>query len=416
VSTENPLVAAKADTPVDPWAGVWIAEDIEQLCRGVKDGSWIDGTLGAVSAGLDALAFVSDPIGALLQYGVAWIIEHVKPLSEALDWLAGDPGQIAAHAQTWRNVAGALHERAADLDRAVRWDVTEWTGSAADAYRSWVGQQKGAVGGMAQAAETLATITEAAGLLVAGVRLLVRDAIAVLVSRLIVYAAEELASFGLATPLVVEQVSTLCASWAARIGKWLKDLVSSLSKLRGVAGKVGELIEKLKELLGRRGHGKGGGKAASTVRQTGGELRRPRGDIDFEFEWADQAYDRIRAGDDEIPAIAETAHEYGFTTEDIAAIKNHVFREEHLLDSYGESTLGRFDANPRMAEAWQRLADGNPHPADIDLLRHERFEAEFMATTGDQSYRQAHAATNAAGYTWDPEAAARDGAGYQRQD
>jgi uncharacterized protein YukE len=251
------LVAAKANASVDPWAGVWIAEDIEQLCRGVKDGSWIDGTLGAVSAGLDALAFVSDPIGSLLQYGVAWIIEHVKPLSEALDWLAGDPGQISAHARTWRNVAVALHDRAADLDRAVRWDVSEWTGSAADAYRRWAAQQKGAVDGLAQAAETLATITEAAGLLVAGVRLLVRDGIATLVSRLIVYATEEVVSFGLATPLVVEQVSTLCASWAARIGKWLKDLVSSLSKLRGVAGKVGEWIEMLKELLGRlRGHGK----------------------------------------------------------------------------------------------------------------------------------------------------------------
>ncbi|MET0423458.1 MAG: hypothetical protein ABW046_06265, partial [Actinoplanes sp.] len=54
----------------------------------------MDGTLGAVSAGLDGLALVSDPVGALLQYGIAWLIEHVQPLSEALDWLAGDPAAI----------------------------------------------------------------------------------------------------------------------------------------------------------------------------------------------------------------------------------------------------------------------------------------------------------------------------------
>jgi uncharacterized protein YukE len=259
MNAANPMIATAVDGPADPWAGVWIAQDIETLCQGVKDGSWIEGTLGAVSAGLDALAFVSDPIGSLLQYGVAWIIEHVKPLSEALDWLAGDPGQISAHAQTWRNVASALHDRAADLDRAVRWDVSEWTGSAADAYRDWVSQQKAAVGGMAQGAETLAVITEAAGMLVAGVRMMVRDAIATLVSRLVVYAAEELASFGFATPLVVEQVSTLCASGAARIGKWLKDLIGSLSNLRDVAGKVGGWIEKLKALLGRLGRSQHGG-------------------------------------------------------------------------------------------------------------------------------------------------------------
>jgi uncharacterized protein YukE len=413
MSPANRLVATATDAPVDPWSGVWIAQDIETLRDAVKNGSWIEGTLGAVSAGLDALAFVSDPIGSLLQYGVAWIIDHVKPLSEALDWLAGDPGEISAHARTWRNVAGALHARAADLEQAVRWDVTEWTGDAADAYRNWVAQQKAAIDGMAQGAQTLATITEAAGMLVAGVRMMVRDAIAVLVSRLITYAAEELASVGLATPLVVEQVSTLCASWAAKISRWLKDLISSLSRLRGVAGNVGELIERLKAVLGRLG---AGGRDADVVLQTGGELRRPRGDIDFEEGWAEHAYDTFRASDDELPGVIATASEYGFTAEDIMKIKDHVFRDEHLLDLYGDSTVARFDANPRMAEAWQRLADGDPHPADIDLLRHEKYESDYMASTGDPSYGRAHTATNDAGNAWDPEAAARDGFGYRRKD
>ena len=247
----NPLVAGRVNTPVDPWAGVWIAEDIESIMAGVKNGSWVETSIGGVSAGLDALALVSDPIGALLQYGVAWIIEHVKPLSQALDWLAGDPDQIAGHAQTWRNIAAALHDQADDLDRAVRWGTSEWSGGAAETYRAWSSQQKNAVDGLASAAETMATITEGAGVLVAGVRMMVRDAIAVLVSRLIDYAAEEVFSLGLATPLVVEQVSTLCAAWAARIGKWLRDLISSLGRLRGLAGKVGEAIEALKKLLSR---------------------------------------------------------------------------------------------------------------------------------------------------------------------
>jgi hypothetical protein len=253
MSGTNPLVAGAMNGPSDPWAGVWIAEDIEQIARGVKDGSWIDATLGAVSAGLDALAFVSDPIGGLLQYGAAWIIEHVKPLTQALDWLAGDPGRIAGYAQTWRNVAADLQNQTDELVRAVRWDVSEWAGAAADAYRARAGRQQGALGGLAKAAETMALITEAAGFLIAGVRLMVRDAIATLVSRLISYAAEEMFSLGLATPLVIEQVTTLCAAWAARIGKWLKDLIASLVRLRGMAGKLGDLIEALKKLLGRRG-------------------------------------------------------------------------------------------------------------------------------------------------------------------
>ncbi|MFG1673095.1 WXG100 family type VII secretion target [Micromonospora sp. NPDC049282] len=247
--TTNPLVAPAVDTPADPWAGVWIAEDIELINRGITDGSWIDGTLGVVGAGLDALALISDPVGVLLQYGVAWIIEHVRPLSEALDWLAGDPAQIAANAQTWRNVAGSLRDSVAELARAVAADVADWGGTAGPAYRAWATRQQNAIDGLARAADTMALITEGAGFLIAAVRLLVRDAIATLVSRLVVYAVEELASLGFATPLVVEQVTTLVASWAAKIARWLRALLDSIRHLMPVIRRLGELITELKRIL-----------------------------------------------------------------------------------------------------------------------------------------------------------------------
>ncbi|MGW5558195.1 WXG100 family type VII secretion target [Micromonospora sp. NPDC003944] len=249
--TSNPLVAAAADTPPSAWAGVWICEDIELIAQGVRTGRWIDGSLGVVSASLDALALVSDPVGALLQYGIAWLIEHVKPLSEALDWLAGDPAQITAHAQTWRNVAGSLRDDAAELARAVRTDVARWGGSAGPAYRTWASEQQQAITGLAQGADTMAAITEGAAGLVAAVRLLVRDAIATCVSRIIVYAGELLITGGLAAPLVVEQVSTLVASWGARIARLLRGLLASLRRLMPEIRRLGDLIEKLKQALGR---------------------------------------------------------------------------------------------------------------------------------------------------------------------
>ncbi|MET8359197.1 DUF6883 domain-containing protein [Micromonospora sp. NPDC005171] len=249
--TSNPLVAAAADSPPSAWAGVWICEDIELIAQGVRTGSWIDGSLGVVSAGLDALAFVSDPVGALLQYGIAWLIEHVKPLSEALDWLAGDPAQITAHAQTWRNVSGSLRDEAAELARAVRTDVAAWGGGAGPAYRAWATEQQQAITGLAQGADTMAAITEGAAGLVAAVRLLVRDAVATCVSRIIVYAGELLITGGLAAPLVVEQVTTLVASWGARIARLLRGLLASLRRLIPEMRRLGDLIEKLKQALGR---------------------------------------------------------------------------------------------------------------------------------------------------------------------
>lgn len=276
----NPLVATPENVSPSPWSGIWIAEDIELLIQGIENGSWVDGILGGVSAGLDALALVSDPAGVLLQYGIAWLIEHVKPLSEALDWLAGDPAQIAAYAQTWRNVAGSLRESTADLAQQVRMDVSDWTGSAGDAYRAWAKEQQDAISGLAKAADTMAVATESAGQLIAGVRTMVRDAIAALVSRLVVYAAELLATGGLAAPVVVEQAVTLIASWGAKIARWLRALLSSLRRFASFVGRLDELVAALKKILERlrRGLGKGGGKGTTNPSKKPDPNAKPRGE------------------------------------------------------------------------------------------------------------------------------------------
>ncbi|MCP2323600.1 uncharacterized protein YukE [Hamadaea flava] len=254
--TINPLIAARVEGPRGAWSGVWLAEDIQLIKQGVDDKSWIDGTLGVVGAGLDALALVSDPAGVLLQYGIAWLIEHVAPLTEALDWLAGDPAQIAAHAQTWRNVAKNVRGTAAALRDATARDVSSWRGPAADAYRGWASEQHGALTALSDASDTMASITEGAGMLVAAVRLLVRDAIAACVSRIVVYAAEELFSLGTATGLVVEQVTTLVASWAGKIARWVRALLASLRRLEPVIRRLGSIIEELRRILQRlRGRG-----------------------------------------------------------------------------------------------------------------------------------------------------------------
>jgi hypothetical protein len=78
--TINPIVAPVGSTPGDPWAGVWLAEDVEAIHQGVASGSWIDSTLGGVGAGLDTLAAVSDPLGTLMQYGLSWLMEHIRAI------------------------------------------------------------------------------------------------------------------------------------------------------------------------------------------------------------------------------------------------------------------------------------------------------------------------------------------------
>jgi hypothetical protein len=365
--TDNPLVAARADDPKSPWAGVWIAEDIELIAQGVRNGSWIDGTLGVVGAGLDGLALMSDPAGALLQYGIAWLIEHVKPLSEALDWLAGDPAQIAAHAATWRNVAASLTDDADGLSSAVRGDLGEWSGAAATAYQRWAGRREQTLRILALAAETTAAITEAAGTLIGTVRLMVRDAVATVVSRLIVYAGELIATAGLATPVVVEQVATLCAAWGARIARWLRSLIASLRKLGEAMTRLETGVRRLRSEHGTGGHEPTLHRAGDGIVRNGRKILMTRENVE-----AVAAKFGIDIADVEI-IIAKSRSGggpgrelYGITTPDgrITLTRDAFIDEEQLARTLAHERFhleeirsgGQVPYNPRKLRAWEERA------------------------------------------------------------
>jgi uncharacterized protein YukE len=377
--TVNPLVAPRVDGQQSPWAGVWIAEDIELIAQGVESGSWVDGTLGVVGAGLDGLALVSDPIGTLLQYGISWLIEHVKPLSEALDWLAGDPAQIAAHAQTWRNVAASLREESTELHQAVGLDLTSWSGAAADAYRSWAAQRGQSLQALAKASETLALMTEGAGMLIGTVRIMVRDAIATVVSRLIVYAAELIATLGAATPAVAAQVTTLCASWAAKISHWLKDLITSIRNLLREGDKLARLIEGLKNGLRRLGgeksslHREGDGvvRNGAKILMTRANVSAVAAKYGVDLEGVDLVIDKVRGGEGPGREL------YGITRSD--------GRVTLTRDAFGnEEQLARTLAHERfhVAEIWS----GMRVPRSLAKLR----QWEARANDYEKSWWEEH--------------------------
>jgi hypothetical protein len=250
----NPLIAPRADST--RWfSGVFLAEDIDSLMVSFSGGGWIDPAIGGIAAGLDALAFITDPLGQLVSWGVGWLIEHVKPLSDALDALAGDPDQITAYARTWANVAGAIDAARTTLHDGVAGQLTEWAGEASAAYRARSKEHEATLAALVKANHALGEITAGAGLLVATVRMLVRDVIAdfvsVLAVRLWEWLAEEGVTLGLGTPWVIAQVTTLAGKWAGRIAHLIDGLIRSLRRLAPLLRRLGTIIEDLKAALRR---------------------------------------------------------------------------------------------------------------------------------------------------------------------
>lgn len=106
-----------------------------------------------------------------------------------------------------------------------------------------------ALNAASSAADAIGMIVEGAGLVVAMVRMLVRDLIAEFVSVLAVrlgeWLAEEAASFGIATPWVIAQVGTLVAKWAAKIARLLHGLAETFRRLAPLVRRLRELLEEL---------------------------------------------------------------------------------------------------------------------------------------------------------------------------
>ena len=91
------------------------------------------------------------------------------------------------------------------------------------------------------------------------VRETVRDLIADLVGRLVVWAAEAQTIIG--APAAAAQAATAAAKWAARIAQIIKQLVRTLQNLMPLLRRLGDLFEQIrKKMDDLRGKGGGGDK------------------------------------------------------------------------------------------------------------------------------------------------------------
>lgn len=107
------------------------------------------------------------------------------------------------------------------------------------------------------------------------------------------------------------------------------------------------------------------------------------------WDKAEAYYDKVRDCPGDIEAIS--AHT-PFHRHQIETVKNHLFYNTHILDDGPR----RFDADPLIANAWSRMQAGNHGPKDLQLVRHELFEARFEAIF-HTDYRTAHQAADRSG-------------------
>ncbi|QIZ36313.1 hypothetical protein FDZ84_18565 [Saccharopolyspora sp. ASAGF58] len=249
VVTEDTLQKDPNETP-DGIKGIGILESAHDI-KSLEDGSsWVEAGLAYGGMAMEVVSMAVDPIGTLLSYGLSWLIEHVQPLKEALDWFAGDPDGVKAYGQTWGKVSEAVKAAVEQYNNAVKADTAEWTGAAGDAYRKHATEKAEAVAGAGELAGTLSSVVTIMGEVVSFVREFVRDLVAECIAAIITYALEAVCTLGLGTPVIVAQVTAKIAKVTSKIGDVVKKLIKTISN---VAPKISKMVEVLGKVIKKLG-------------------------------------------------------------------------------------------------------------------------------------------------------------------
>ena len=226
----NPLVAQRKDTTT-PLAGTFLLEDGEALVQAINDKDWVAGGLAVLGGAFDAAAAASDPIGTLIAMGLGWVLDHVQPFNTWLEQLTGDADQVKAHAATWKNVHKHLQATAEAMASYVTTDLADMNGRTITAYQGAAGDMAQAINAAGTWAGAIGTALEVTAFIVQFVHDFVRDAISEVVGSILSYAAELIATVGLAWPIVAEQIATRIASLIGQVGRNIKNLVTSARNL-----------------------------------------------------------------------------------------------------------------------------------------------------------------------------------------
>ena len=234
------LVAERQDAR-SGFEGLGIIEDGHALVEAIQGGSWMGTALGVAFTGLDVASAVSDPIGTLISMGLGWALEWVWPFNELFNALAGDAAQVEANAQTWENVAMALGAAGAQLEEDTTTCLSDMAGDGVEAIRTSADGVAEHVRAASQWAQAMADGLRMASGIVQVVHDVVRQAISDLIGTICSVAIEEACTLGLATALVIEQITTRVAALSTHVFEAIGHLKTAFSSFHGLLSELGRL-------------------------------------------------------------------------------------------------------------------------------------------------------------------------------
>jgi len=195
--------------------------------------------INIVSAALDTVAFVMDPLAKLIAAGLGWLIEHVSFLKWPLDQVAGNPAEVTNLANELHKIGESLRHTGTELDDTLKSTITQWQGKGHDSFVKSIDDRKGWIAANAKASDVAGYMVETTGALIAAVRTLIRDIITTIlgdiIATMLIALALAAVTFGASIAVgvgkVVVQVSVQVAAMVAKLAKVVAYAGRTLARL-----------------------------------------------------------------------------------------------------------------------------------------------------------------------------------------
>lgn len=248
-TTASPSGPASWSTPASPAksTGGNIMNDVTSLEKDIASGNWVQAGLAGLNVVNDATKVLSDPMGAILQYGLGFLMQAVKPLQQAVGWLVGNPSQVSAYGGAWQGVSQSVGQAGGMFASSVTTNTASWTGQAAATYTSYAANQSSALTALTSATRTIGSMTQSVGTVVGNAQNLIKQLVSRAMSQIVQTALG--ASFTITIPVIVAKVVNEVVGWMKKIADVINQLTGTLRQLQPLVGSLTQLIGAVQQVV-----------------------------------------------------------------------------------------------------------------------------------------------------------------------
>jgi uncharacterized protein YukE len=198
---------------------------------------------------------MGDPLEALIEAGLGWLLDLVSPLKQALELVTGDAEGLDGKAEEWAAVAESLRRLGPSVSSDAATTNATWTGPAADAFRAKISAFEQGVLTVAGQADHVADVLRISATLMDAAEGIIKGIIASWVEYAILTEAAAAAgaffTFGASEAAgqaaVAGEAAVACGRGAETVGQassLLERVASAIRQLEGTFSQLASAVER----------------------------------------------------------------------------------------------------------------------------------------------------------------------------